>query len=106
MYSTFNLQIDELKVTEFYPYPSVVLYTLGMYDEMWSPGTGDKKIKNLFDKVLEKANKDHNANFMDNKIAFKVVHVPTGCQFYIGYKDGIYRFGFGIKQEYNHKIIL
>ena len=49
MYSTFNLQIDELKVTEFYPYPSVVLYTLGMYDEMWSPGSGDKKIKNLFE---------------------------------------------------------
>jgi len=106
MYSTFNLQIDELKVTEFYPYPSVVLYTLGMYDEIWSPGTGDKKIKNLFDKVLEKANKDHNANFMDNKIAFKVIHVPTGCQFYIGYKDGIYRFGFDVKQEYDRKIIL
>ena len=43
---------------------------------------------------------------MDNKIAFKVVHVPTGCQFYIGCKDGVYRFGFGVKQEYDRKIIL
>ena len=55
---------------------------------------------------LEKANKEHNASFMDNKIAFKVVHVPTGCQFYIGCKDGVYRFGFGVKQEYDRKIIL
>ena len=106
MYRTFNLDINDLKVTEFYPYPSVVLYSLGMYDDVWSPGAGDKKVKVLFEKVLEKANKEHNASFLDNKIAFKVVHVPTGCQFYIGCKDGIYRFGFGVKQEYDRKIIL
>jgi hypothetical protein len=56
--------------------------------------------------VLGKANDEHNTNFMDNKIAFKVVHIPTGTQFYIGLKDGIYRFGFGVKQESNRKIIL
>ena len=106
MYNTFNLQIDDLKVVEFYPYPSVILYQIGMYDEVWNPGCGDKNIKRLFEKVLEKANTSHNANFLDNKIAFKVIHEPTGCQFYIGVKDGIYRFGFGVKQEYDRKIIL
>lgn len=106
MYRTFNLDINDLKVTEFYPYPSVVLYQIGMYDDIWSPGNGDKKVKALFEKVLEKANKEHNASFMDNKIAFKVIHVPTSSQFYIGVKDGIYRFGFGVKQEDGRKIIL
>lgn len=106
MYRTFNLQIDDLKVVEFYPYPSVILYQIGMYDEIWNPGCGDKNVKHLFEKVLEKANTSHNTNFLDNKIAFKVIHEPTGCQFYIGVKDGIYRFGFGVKQEYDRKIIL
>ena len=106
MYRTFNLNINDLKVIEFYPYPSVVLYTIGMYDDVWTSGTGDKKVMKLFNDVLEKANKEHNTNFLDNKIAFKVIHIPTGSQFYIGYKDGIYRFGFGVKQEYDRKIIL
>ena len=106
MYSTFNLQIDDLKVVEFYPYPSVILYQIGMFDEIWNPGHGDKNVKRLFEKVLEKANNAHHTNFLDNKIAFKVIHEPTGCQFYIGVKDGIYRFGFGVKQEYDRKIIL
>lgn len=106
MYRTFNLQIDDLRVVEFYPYPSVILYQIGMYDEVWNPGCGDKNVKRLFEKILEKANKEHNANFLDNKIAFKVIHEPTGGQFYIGIKDGIYRFGFGVKQEYDRKIIL
>lgn len=106
MYSTFNIDINDLNVIEFYPYPSVVLYTLGMYDDIWSPGTGDKKVKILFEKVLEKANKEHSTNFLDNKIAFKFKHIPTKTMLYVGYKDGIYRLGLSVKQEYNKKVIL
>lgn len=100
------LKIEDIDVVELYPYPSVVLYVISKYDDAWSVGNGDEKVKKLFETVLDKANKEHNNNFMDNKIAFKFIHKPTNTTMFIGYKDGIYRLGLGVKQQYDSKIIL
>ena len=44
-------------------------------------------------------------HLMDNKIAFKVLYVPTNTILYIGYKDNTWSVGLSVSQEYNKEII-
>lgn len=95
-----GLNKDTLKILEFYPYPSSVQYRLAEYNELKEPATGDEKVKRLFEIVLKEASNKMNRNLMDNKVAFKVEHIPTNTIFYIGYKDNIYALGLKVYQEY------
>mgnify|MGYP003309981564 CR=1 FL=1 len=99
---------EDFEVKEFYMYPTSVLHRIVEFDNGFHENSPNnvEDVKDFFEEILNVANKKLNKNLMDNKIAFKVVHIPTGTLFYIGLKDGIYRFGFGVKQEYDRKIIL
>lgn len=95
-------QIDDFKIIEFYPYPSFVQYEITSWNE-WEK-RGDMNAKKLFEVILEKAEELTGYILKDNKIAFKVIHKPTGTTLYIGYKDGIYKIGMGVWSEVPSKV--
>lgn len=95
---------DNFEVLAFYPYPSVVLYSLSAYTEIFGKKNGDRRVKQLFDGILKKAEVMKGKHLMDNKIAFKVRYVTTDTILYIGYKDNTWSVGLSVYQEYNKEI--
>lgn len=95
---------DNFEVIAFYPYPSVVLYRMSEYTELFGKKDGDRHVKQLFDGILKKAEAMKGKHLMDNKIAFKVRYVPTDTILYIGYKDNTWSVGLSVNQEYNKEI--
>ena len=95
---------DNFEVLAFYPYPSVVLYSLSEYTEIFGKKNGDRHVKQLFDGILKKAEAMKGKRLIDNKIAFKVLYVPTNTILYIGYKDNTWSVGLSVNQEYNKEI--
>ena len=97
---------SDFNVVEFFPYPSIILYSISSYDVMWNPGKGDPWVKDFFDHIVNMAEVMYDQKFMDNKIAFHIVHkkVP-GSSLYVGYKDGIYRIGLLAKNMDNIPVI-
>ena len=95
---------DTFEVLAFYPYPSVVLHRMSEYTELFEQKGGDRHVKQLFDGILKKAETMKGKRLMDNKIAFKVLYVPTNTILYIGYKDNTWSVGLSVNQEYNKEI--
>lgn len=89
---------SDFEITEFFPYPSVILYDIASYDDIWNKGKGDPWVKDFFEHILNMAEMVHNTKFMDNKIAFHIVHkkVP-GSSLYVGYINGIYKIGLSAR---------
>ena len=98
----FTYQLDNFKIVEFYPYPSYIQYEIASYDD-WAK-RGDMTIKKFFERVLEKAEELTGYILRDNKIAFKIIHKPTGTTLYIGFKDNIYKIGMGVWTEVQSKV--
>ena len=97
---------DKFEVLAFYPYPSVVLYRLSEYTELFGKKNSNRHVKQLFDGILKKAETMKGKHLMDNKIAFKVLYVPTNTIIYIGYKDNTWSVGLSVNQKYNKEITL
>ena len=97
---------DNFKVLAFYPYPSVVLYRLSEYTELFGKKDRNRHVKQMFDGILKKAEAMKGKRLMDNKIAFKVLYVPTNTILYIGYKDNTWSVGLSVNPEYNKEITL
>ena len=100
---------DNFEVLAFYPYPSVVLHRMSEYTELFGQKCGkcgDRHVKQMFDGILKKAEAMKGKRLMDNKIAFKVLYVPTNTILYIGYKDNTWSVGLSVNQEYNKEITL
>ena len=95
-------QIEDFKIIEFYPYSSFVQYEIASWDE-WEK-EGDWTIKKFYERVLEKAEELTGYILRDNKIAFKIIHKPTGTTLYIGFKDNIYKIGMGVWTEVQSKV--
>lgn len=93
---------SDFNIVEFFPYPSIVLYPISIYDDMWHKGKGDPWVKDFFERILNMAEVMYDQKFMDNKIAFHITHknVPNSS-LYVGYKDGIYRIGLLAKNMDN-----
>ena len=98
----FTYQLDNFKIVEFYPYPSYIQYEIASYDD-WAK-RGDMTIKKFFERVLEKAEELTGYILRDNKIAFKIIHKPTGTTLYVGYKDNNYRIGMGVWSEFPSEV--
>ena len=96
---------DNFDILEFYPYPSSVQYRIAECNCLFDNFKGDIKVKNIFDNILAKANKMTGRDLMDNKISFKVRHIPTDTILYIGFKDNIYAIGLKVWQEFNEKYV-
>ena len=94
---TFNY--DKFEVLSYHAYPTTVLYELNSYTELFGRATGDKHVQILFENVLKDMDAKHNKYLRDNKVAFKLRHVPTGTILYVGYKDNTYRVGLDITKE-------
>lgn len=99
----YNLK--DVEILEFYPYPSHVSIEIAEYDEFINK-RGDHHVKELFEAILSKANKEYNRNFLDNKIAFKIRHVPTNTTLFVGMKDSVYRVGLKVENENDWKVVL
>jgi len=93
--------IDSFKILEFFPYPSFVQYEITFWDEFEK--RGDWSIKKLFENILKRANEITGETLSDNKIAFKIIHIPTETTLYIGYKDGKYSVGMDVWSETSSK---
>ena len=97
---------DNFEVLAFYTYPSVVLNRMSEYTELFGQKGGVRHVKQMFDGILKKAEAMKGKRLMDNKIAFKVLYVPTNTILYIGYKDNTWSVGLSVNQEYNKEITL
>lgn len=94
-----NIYFDptDFKVTEFYTYPTTVVYRINEYDEGFHPG-GDEDVRDFFNEMLKIAEHKIGRELRDNKIAMKVVHKPTGTVLYVGYKDWNWSVGLKINE--------
>lgn len=99
-----GFNISNINIIGFYSYPSTIQYRLSEYNELKEPATGDEKVKRLFELVLKEASNKLNKNLMDNKVAFKIEHIPTNTILYVGYKDNIYALGLNVYKEYGTMI--
>ena len=88
----------DYEILAFYPYTSIVQDRIADYNEMFKP-RGDKRIKDLFNAILDETNDKCGREFNDNKIAFKIKDNRDGKIYYIGQKDWDYPIGESIFQE-------
>lgn len=84
-----HILIDDLKVLEFYSYPTSVCERLVEWDEGFHTGKRglDEDVKEYFEELLKDTEKKLNKSLYDNKIAMKVLHKPSNTILYFGYKD-------------------
>ena len=94
----------DFKVTEFYTYPTTVVYRINEYDEGFNPG-GDEDVRDFFNEMLKIAERKVGRELRDNKIAMKVIHKPTGTTLFVGYKDWNWCVGLKINEHYCGKMI-
>lgn len=99
-----SLRPENIKVLAFYPYPTYPRHIVAEYVSLWNDKHGDRHVKDLFERVLAKSEQLNNCRFMDNKIAFKILHVPTNTILYVSYKDDRYVVCLEIEQEYESEI--
>lgn len=101
-----SLRINEIKVLAFYPYATYPRYIIAEYENRWNGKSGDKHVKDLFERVLAKAEQLNNTLLMDNKIAFKILFEPTNTILYVAYKDDRYVVCLDVEQEYGYEKII
>lgn len=101
-----SLRIEDIKVLAFYPYQTFPKHIIAEYECLWNKKHGDRHIKDLFERVLAKAEQITNARYMDNKIAFKILYKPTDTILYVSYKDDRYVVCLDVEQEYGHSTII
>ena len=98
----FTFDTKNFKVETWYSYPTCVIMRFAEYEENGFHGTaGDKKVKAFFEDVLKYTENMLNKHLMDNKIAFKVLYVPTNTVFYVGYKDNVWSVGLDLNPYMN-----
>ena len=80
---------EDFKVLEFYRYPTAVVRRIVEYDNGFHATSPDnvEDVKDLFEELLKVAEEKTGKDLMDNKVAMKVLYVPTNTIFYVGYKD-------------------
>lgn len=86
---------QNLRVIEFYSYPTAVCEPIEQYSEREKTPRGDSKVMSLFLACLDVAEKKLNKHLSDNKIAMKVQYTcgPLKTEFFVGYKDLVWTMG-------------
>ena len=86
---------QNLRVVEFYSYPTAVCEPIEQYSEIDGSPRGDHKVKSLFLACLDVAEKKLKKHLSDNKIAMKVIYScgPLKTEFFVGYKDLVWTVG-------------
>ena len=94
-----NININDIKILEFYPYRAWVKDILYKYDNIYQEG--NLSIKNLCDDIQSLLSLKGYGSYVGNKTAYKILQKSTGEIFYIGIFDFEYTIGKSIKQEHN-----
>ena len=100
---------DKFEVKEFYRYPTTVVHRIVEWDEGFYKNSPDlcEYVKDLFGDLLKVAEEKTGLILLDNKIAMKIVYIPTNTEFYIGYKDWNWSLGLGLNDYViGEKIVL
>lgn len=99
-----NLNPDNFEIIGFYPYPSTPRDLIGEYDDGLHY-TGNIKIKELFESLMNTIDSHQKYSMRDNKTTIKAKYIPTGEIYYIGLKDWYYRLGKSVFQEIGTEIL-
>ena len=100
---------DKFEVKAFYRYPTTIVHRIVEWDEGFHKNNPDlcEDVKYLFEELLKVAEEKTGLVLMDNKIAMKIVYIPTNTEFYIGYKDWNWSLGLLLNNwEVGEKIVL
>jgi len=99
---------EDFKVLEFYYYPTSVVRRIVEYDNGFHTDSPNnvKDIKDLFEELLKDTENFLGKKLMDNKVAMKVLYIPTNTIFYIGYKDCNWCIGLELNKYMTGKSIV
>lgn len=91
---------EDFKILEFYKYPTAVIHRIVEFDTGFHDKSPDnvEDVKDLFEELLKVAEEKVGKTLMDNKVAMKVLHIPTNTIFYLGYKDWNWTLGLALNR--------
>ena len=92
-----NINIEDIKILEFYPYRTWVKEPIAFYDK--ANQKGDLGVKVLCDNIQNFLDFKGFGSYVGNKTAYKVLQKSTGKIYYIGIFDFEYTIGLSVKQE-------
>lgn len=89
---------SNFKVLDFYHYPTAVTNRIVEWDEGFHEGAPglNEDVKDLFEALIDDLETLLGKSLRDNKIAMKVLYVPTNTIFYLGYKDWNWCLGLSL----------
>lgn len=94
-----NININDIKILEFYPYRTWVKDVIFMYNNVNKKGEGDLFVKLLCDDIQNFLVFKGFGSYVGNKTAYKILQKSTGKIYYIGIFDFEYTIGLSVKQE-------
>lgn len=88
------------EIDVFYPYPSSPTGIMYEYCDNDDPMKGDPIIKDIVESAISEvvAKTDLGEGARDNKITVRIKN-DEGKELYLGFKDGFYRIGTGVRQK-------
>jgi hypothetical protein len=98
-----TLNPENYEILAFYPYPSTPRDIVAEYDDCMTH-KGTTKLKPLFETLMDEIDSHQKGSMRDNKTTIKIRHIPSGAEYYLGYKDGFYRMGKTVYQELGMEI--